>query len=74
MVFQRELEILTKLTKCTNVIKLIELIKTDSAFYLVFEYCSGGDLENFIKKKGKVKESEAQRIMKGIANGLFYLR
>ena len=57
-----------------NVVKLIDVIKTERRFYLAFEYCSGGDLAQYIKKKGKLSESQAQRFMGQIANGLKYLR
>ena len=31
--------------------------------YFVYEYCNGGDLENYVQEKGLLKEDEATRIL-----------
>jgi serine/threonine-protein kinase ULK/ATG1 len=34
------------------------LQRTDRNIYLIMEYCSGGDLTNYIKKRGRVETLE----------------
>ena len=41
--------------------------------YIVTEYCEGGDLRSFIKRKKRVAEHEAVKILKDIVNGFKYL-
>ena len=48
-----------------NVLSLIAATKTLSNYYLVLEYCNGGDLEGFIQKRGGyLKEIEARYVLK----------
>ena len=39
-----------------HVVKLFDVIYTQHNIYIVFEYCNGGDLKDYIQKKGKVQE------------------
>jgi serine/threonine protein kinase len=39
-----------------NVIKFFELLKTTNNIYLVYEFCEGGTLEDYIKKKKFLSE------------------
>jgi serine/threonine protein kinase len=41
--------------------------------YIVTEYCEDGDLRNFIKRKRRVSEAEALKILRDIMNGFKYL-
>ena len=56
-----------------NVIRLYEVIDTPKAIYLIMEYCSGGELFDFIVKHGKVKEKQACNFFHQILNGVEYL-
>jgi serine/threonine-protein kinase ULK2 len=60
--------------KCDNVVKLYEVFKTSTKFYLAFEFCSGGDLAGYIKKKGALPSKKVRKFMQDIAAGLKYLR
>ena len=73
-IFQWELEILMGVNNCENVVKLIEVIWTESKYYLAFEYCSGGDLAGYIKKKGRIPSQKVWKFMQDIAHGLKYLK
>ena len=42
---------------------------TKNNVYIVTEYCEDGDLLNFIKKKGKLSELSALRIVKDVVEG-----
>lgn len=56
------------------VVKLLDVQKTDNNFYLILEFCSGGDLGQFIQQNGPVDESVAQRWMQHLAEGFKALR
>lgn len=45
-----------------NVIKLFEKYKTRRHFYLIMEYCNGGDLESLLERKLLLSESDARAI------------
>jgi len=60
-----------------NLVKLhaVERAVDEQHAYLVMEYCAGGDLAAFLKKRGgHVPESTARRFMKQIAKGIAYLQ
>lgn len=57
-----------------NIVKLIDVQKTENNFYLVLEYCEGGDLGNFIKQNGPVTEKIAQKWMQQITEGFKVLQ
>jgi len=67
---EREVEIL-QLLNHPNIVKLADIRATDNHYYLVFEYCNGGDLSSFRKKKGGIiKEETVRYIFKQIVEGL----
>lgn len=45
-----EIRILSKMESNPHVVKFIELLKTANNYYFVYEYCSGGTLEELIIK------------------------
>lgn len=55
---QNELSILSKI-KHTNIVKLEDWSSSTSNYYFVFEFCSGGDLQGFIKNNGALDELSA---------------
>ncbi|KAF5352277.1 hypothetical protein D9758_011942 [Tetrapyrgos nigripes] len=54
---QSEIQIL-KLLSHRHITKLIEIVHAEHYIYLVMEFCSGGDLTNYIKKRGRVESLE----------------
>jgi serine/threonine-protein kinase ULK/ATG1 len=52
------------------VVKLLDVQKTDHNFYLILEYCEGGDLGEFVRKNGPVDEQYAQTWVQQLARGL----
>lgn len=53
-----------------NIIKLKDFVKTNKHYYLVFEYCNGGDISDFLLTNGPIPEPVVQFYMKSIINGL----
>jgi calcium-dependent protein kinase len=61
-----------------NIIKLIEVVNTTKYYYLVMEYCNGGDLAKclaYYKNKNQKPFSEevVQYLMRQIVSGICYL-
>jgi len=69
-ILQRELMILMQINTCKNIIQVKDVIRTTQHFYIVFEYCEGGDLAGYLKKHERLEEKQVRRFMKQIANGL----
>ena len=51
--------------RSANVVSLISATKTENNYYLVMEYCNGGDLKRFIDARGGfLPEPEAKIILR----------
>ena len=66
-----EIELLKQLDH-PNIVKLFEYFSDEDKYYLITEYCKGGDLFDLIKKKRKFSEMSAAYIMYQIFRALFY--
>lgn len=69
---RREIEILAK-TSHPNVVKLIEAFETPTNFLLIMEYCSGGELFDYIVKRKRLSEEEASVFFYQIISAVNYL-
>lgn len=56
-----------------NVIRLLEVFEGPKHLLIVMEYAAGGDLLNYVKKKGKLEESEARCLFRQIVFGLGHI-
>ena len=65
-----EIEILKNLSH-PDIVKIIEFYGTQEAYYIVNEYCSGGEL--YDKAIGYLSETQVSVIFKQILSGLSYL-
>ncbi|KAF9042747.1 kinase-like protein [Hymenopellis radicata] len=54
---QSEIQILKALSH-RHITKLTDIVRSEHHIYLIMEYCSGGDLTNYIKKRGRVETLE----------------
>ncbi len=70
---ENEVSVLQK-TNHTNIVKLVDRMKSKSNYYLFLEYCNGGDLASFVSAVGKVKEREARTIILQIISGMMHLQ
>ena len=67
-----EVEILKTLDH-PNILKVYEYFEDDLKYYIVMEYCEGGDLFDRIEAEGTFTERYASKIMRLIFTGLNYL-
>ncbi|THH10496.1 hypothetical protein EW146_g8351 [Bondarzewia mesenterica] len=54
---QSEIYILKSLSH-RHITRLIDIVSAERNIYLIMEYCAGGDLTNYIKKRGRVEGLE----------------
>ena len=64
---------LMKLLNHKNILKLYEIIETNTHSFLIFEYFKGMKLSDYISLKKELKEGEAMSIFKEILSTLVYL-
>lgn len=69
---RQEVEVLRRISH-DNIVRFRDLKKSAAHFYLVLEYCAGGDLSQFLREKGRVEEEVARRFLTQIAAGLCVL-
>lgn len=58
-----------------NIVCLHNVQKTDRHFYLILEYCGGGDVQRLIRtrKAGRLSERLCRRLMRDLSAGLKFL-
>lgn len=56
--------------KHKNVVTLFEVFEDDACYYIVMEFCGGGDLLNFVRGKGRLCELEAREVFKQLVEGV----
>jgi len=66
-----EVEILCRLAH-PNIMQIYEFYDDNKNFYIVSEFCSGGELFDTISEKGALTEVEAAYMMKQILSAIFY--
>ncbi|TFK32395.1 other/ULK/ULK protein kinase [Crucibulum laeve] len=54
---QSEIQILKSLSH-RHITRLIDIVRAERHIYLIMEFCAGGDLTNYIKKRGRVEGLE----------------
>lgn len=69
---EREIKILQEV-KHENVIQLYEIIETSYAIYMIMEFAEGGELFEYIVKKGRLSEKEAAFFYYQMIEGIEFL-
>lgn len=69
---EREVRIFRHLTH-KNIVTLFEVFEDSRNCYIVMEYCGKGDLLNFVRNKGRLREYEAREIFKQLVEGTNYM-
>jgi serine/threonine protein kinase len=66
---QTEIIVLKK-CKNSNVISYVDSFSSPTNVYILMEFCNGGDMEQYLEKKGgRLREDEALEFLKQILNG-----
>lgn len=69
--FKREIEILQS-TRHPNIVQYVDMWSDDTEIYLVLEFLPGGDLMDYIMRKGKLSEYETTKIIQQVLDALVY--
>ena len=64
---QNEVQTLAKMNNA-NIIRFVEMLRTNHNVYLIYDYCNGGTLEDHIRSKKFLTEKETIVIFKQILN------
>lgn len=56
-----------------NICKLYQVVETDTHYFLVMEYCCGGELFDHIVEKQRLSEEEARCFFRQIVSAVSYL-
>ncbi|KAK4336978.1 hypothetical protein RND71_044168 [Anisodus tanguticus] len=69
---EKEIKILKELTKLKheNVVSLYDCKETQHNVYLIMEYCNGGELGEYLKKKGCLSEDTIRLFFRQLANAM----
>ena len=70
LLFQ-EVEILSKLSH-PNIMQIYEVFTDKTNFYIVSEYCKGGELFDILSARGSLTEKETANLMKQILSAICY--
>uniref|UniRef100_A0A0G4FUK1 non-specific serine/threonine protein kinase n=1 Tax=Chromera velia CCMP2878 TaxID=1169474 RepID=A0A0G4FUK1_9ALVE len=65
----QEMKVL-KMLDHPNIVRFRDLRKSNSHFYLILEFCEGGDLSQVLRRHGPLSESTAGRFLRQLAQGL----
>ena len=63
----KEIKILKRI-KHPNIVQLYEIVENETEIYLIMEYCSGGELFDYIVSKQRLREREASRFFQDLIN------
>ncbi|XP_067203282.1 serine/threonine-protein kinase ULK3 isoform X2 [Linepithema humile] len=65
---------LLNVLKHEHIVEMKDFFWDEGNIYIVMEYCDGGDLSSFIKRKHKLPENICRRFLQQLALALRYLR
>ncbi|XP_076656187.1 maternal embryonic leucine zipper kinase [Halictus rubicundus] len=56
-----------------HICRLYQVIETESHYFMVMEYCSGGELFDHIVEKNRLSETESRKFFRQIVSAIAYL-
>ncbi|CAB3409490.1 unnamed protein product [Caenorhabditis bovis] len=56
-----------------NICRLYHYIETEEKFFLIMEYCSGGEMFDYIVRKERLEESEARHFFRQLVSGMAFV-
>lgn len=69
---KQEVSVLKKISS-PHIVRFRDLKKSATHFYLILEYCNGGDLSSYIQRHGVIKEDLGRLFLRQLASGLSVL-
>lgn len=72
---EREIKVL-RVSHHPNIVKLFGVKRREDEYCLIFEYCSGGDLSQFIKSRqphARLSEPTSQHFFRQLSSGLLFM-
>jgi serine/threonine protein kinase len=70
--FEQEVRLL-EMMHHPNIVSVVEVIYEDALIYVVMEYCSGGELFQFIVDRGRMREHDSRQMFAGLVSALTYM-
>ncbi|CAD8065045.1 unnamed protein product [Paramecium primaurelia] len=64
-----EIEIM-KLIEDKNIVRLIDVLQSVNNTYIITEFCNGGDLREYLKKRKSIPENDAINVLKDLLHGI----
>ncbi|XP_063821207.1 microtubule-associated protein futsch [Ostrinia nubilalis] len=68
---RREVQIMSSV-RHPNIVHIYEVFENSEKMILVMEYCSGGELYDYLSQKKVLQEEEARRLFRQIATAVYY--
>ncbi|KAJ2939647.1 hypothetical protein O0L34_g14366 [Tuta absoluta] len=68
---RREVQIMSSV-RHPNIVHIYEVFENSEKMILVMEYCSGGELYDYLSQKKVMEEEEARRLFRQIATAVYY--
>ncbi|XP_013177585.1 PREDICTED: uncharacterized protein LOC106125046 [Papilio xuthus] len=68
---RREVQIMSSV-RHPNIVHIYEVFENSEKMILVMEYCSGGELYDYLSQKKVLEEEEARRLFRQIATAVYY--
>ncbi|CAJ0599631.1 unnamed protein product [Cylicocyclus nassatus] len=56
-----------------NICRLYQFIETEDKYYIIMEYCSGGEMFDYIVRKERLEESEARHFFRQLVQAMAYV-
>ncbi|CCD69087.1 Maternal embryonic leucine zipper kinase [Caenorhabditis elegans] len=69
---QTEMDALRNLSH-QNICRLYHYIETEDKFFIVMEYCSGGEMFDYIVRKERLEESEARHFFRQLVSAIAFV-
>lgn len=69
---RREARLLQRI-RHNHIVQLLDVMETENGFYLVMEYCGGGDLMTRICDSRTIEEADARNYVRQIVSAVDYL-
>ena len=62
-----------KILRSKNVVQLLDMFETTNNYYLIQEFCDGGDFRGLLKFRKFLPENEALLVLKDLLSGFLEL-